>query len=136
MLVPPKPAKPHKNMPIVGEPPRAKKRKLDHIRNKPVKTTEDVLIHLKVDLSQLYRSQPQSISVVRNRLCPQCGGKGVNAKADNSNITSKCVRCFGRGVFPDEKVRTSFVIYRITLRKHNLFSNLPFQFKAIHMATK
>eukprot|EP01084_Bolivina_argentea_P067494 122905_1 len=72
---------------------------------KAIPRTEDVIIHLKVDLLQLYTSTQQSLSVVRNRLCGQCQGKGAstcNIKPD-PNLTSQCNRCFGRGVFPDEK---------------------------------
>eukprot|EP01083_Nonionella_stella_P016458 45940_1 len=79
-----------------------------------IKKTEDVIINLKVDLFQLYGSQKQSLSVVRNRLCDECEGKGTSDLNNNNsivvpkmetdpNLTNKCTRCYGRGVFPDEK---------------------------------
>jgi len=78
--------------------------------NKIMPRTEDVIIPLKVDLLQLYISQSQSLSVVRNRLCNECDGKGIcdlniiTPKIDSDpNLANKCSRCFGRGVFPDEK---------------------------------
>jgi len=110
-----KPVKLHVNNTNIGSPPQKKKRKLnlndaDDAKinhNNAKNTTEDVLIYLKVDLLQLYQAKPQTISVVRNRLCPQCEGKGHNNSNDTSTsskkTTDKCLRCCGRGVFPDEK---------------------------------
>lgn len=75
-----------------------------------IRRTEDVIIPLKVDLLQLYMSQPQSLSVVRNRLCGECDGNGISdlniisPKLEcDPTLANKCGRCFGRGVFPDEK---------------------------------
>ena len=75
-----------------------------------IRRTEDVIIPLKVDLLQLFMSQPQSLSVVRNRLCRECDGKGISdlhiisPKLEcDPTLANKCGRCFGRGVFPDEK---------------------------------
>ncbi len=50
---------------------------------------------------------------MRNRLCDECEGKGTSDLNNNSivvpkmetdpNLPNKCTRCYGRGVFPDEK---------------------------------
>jgi len=95
---------PHKHdMPIVGStPPKLKKRKLTDQNAQAKETrTDDVLIDLKVSLLEFYQSQYQQISVVRNRLCPQCDGKGKYTEKTTS--PQGCGRCKGRGVFPDEK---------------------------------
>lgn len=89
-------------LPIIFKNPNpTKKRKIcidnnhnnsNNNNNYKLNRTEDVIINLKVDLFQLYSSELQSLSVVRNRLCRICNAK-----------ETQCDRCFGRGVFPDEK---------------------------------